>query len=766
MSVQVPTSAYNMVGLALLGTSVLPAKSEPYERVSAAMSVRAALCARQTPSTLLFLVPEGTSSTARYIVAGLLAGNYAHQHGNGFLPPEECHAFLTSQILLITPAVSECITDLKDVRLAGTTLLTDLWDIIPLAKHPTNSNTKLRIFVTNPGWATSRIRDRKYSAVVIDATHPRTLNQLEHLATLAREQSSFCVIVAPILSPHLVAELSQNTSNVWIWDPLSQMNANNAVSGARNSSLSAPVHTFYVCGDDSEADQVLEHAYREIAAASKLANGQAYPGLNLIWSILNRLRTLTIPLTAYDEVASGTYGGGLTSRMRMLNDIAGHGIPAWDATWPRVRSALESAFETFVSRGETAKFWVLAERLDKLLRSGRSAIRLVVPSQVEVELLAKMLHDLFDTVSDSLTDGHLEITTYRNDALRVAHGEPAHTLLVGARPFIYRYLNAYPSHQQEEILYPFEVPIQRGLLERQYAAAETLQGDNRLALLEHLQFSALAEVAGPPSPAPQMEVARADGHPVRIAKTSNVTTDLDINGYTEDEDVLRTYVTVESNGFSRSGESVDVTFSGGMLVRYSIEQTVDVYYQETDVIERVPAAALKPGMRVIRFVDGRYDSLFQRTTEAIQNKLPVRERMAVELWNIAKRNLVRLHEKRMDLYEALCAHGLKSTYASFRTWFKEDADTIAPQTFNEFVVIANATNAFKSEKQIGDVFRCIRKLRGRNRSIGRKLHALLRAVVSRDGYEEALESVRTIDPDLADVFAAVDVTEIESVERG
>jgi hypothetical protein len=766
MSVQVPVPSYNRVGLALLGTSVLPAKSEPYERVSAAMAVRAAISALRNPATLLFLVPEGTSSTARYILSGLLAGNYAHQHGVGFLPTEECQAFLTTQILFVTPAVSECVTDLQDVRLAGSTSLTDLWAIVPLAKQPPRASNKLRIFVANPGWATARIRDRKYSAVIIDATHPRTLHQLPHLASLAREQSSFCVIVAPVLMPKLIAELNANTPDVWIWDPLAQTNARTAVSGQQHPSSPGPNHTFYICSEDLEGDRLLADAHHEIGAASKLANGKGYPGLPLVWSILNRLRTLTVPLAAFEEAAKGTYGGGLASRMRMLDAVAGHGIAAWDATWPRVRTALDAAFSAFVKRAETAKFWVLAERLDKLLRSSHDPIRVVAPSKVEVELLTELLQEIVDAVSESLTDGRLEITTYRDEALRVADGQPAHALLLGARPLAYRHLNVYPSYPQEEVLYPFEVPLERASLERQYAAAEALQGDNRATLLERLHFSALAEIAGPHSPAPRRETVRADGQAVTIARTPNVDTELDLDWYAAGDDALRAYVTGENETVPRSGEAIDVTFAGGMFVRYPVEQTVDVYYQETDFIERVPAANLRPGMRMIRFVDGRYDSLFERTKEAINSKLPLRERMAIELWEISKRNLVRSHTRMQDLYEALCALGITSSYAACRVWFKEDEDTIAPQTFEDFIVIAKATKAFKTDKQIGDVFRCIQKVRGRNRSVGRQLHALLRAVVSRDGYEEALENVRKIDPNLADVFAAVDVAEIESVQRG
>lgn len=766
MSVQCSAPSYNRVSLAMLGTSVLPAKSEPYERVSAALAVRAAIGSTRTPRTLLFLLPEGTSSTARYVLAGLLAGNHAHQHGAGVLPVDECRAFLTAQILFITPVVSECISDLHEIHLASTTVLTDLWKITRFTRNTHKTSSRQRILVANPGWASARMQEHKYSAVVIDATHPRTLHQLPQLLRLSRDHSSYCVVVAPVLPPALMSQLGTNETDVWIWDPLAQTNAKNAVGDKRHPIPPIPTHSFYICTEDSEGDHLLDDAYREIASATKLANGRTYPGLPLVWSILNKLRTLTVPLTTYDEVAGATYGRGLTSRMRMLDEISGHGDAIWDASWPRIRMALDNVFAAFLKRTETAKFWVLAERLDSLLRSRHDLVRLVAPSKVEVELLTNSLQDVVDTASESIADGRLEITTYRDDAIRVSQGQPAFTLLLGMRPFAYRHLNVYPSHPQEQILYPFEADIARHSIEHQYIAAEALQGPSRLALLERLHFSAIKEIALPQSPAPQFQMARVDGKPVTISRPSDITTDLDIDWHATNDDAFRLYSIDANDDVPRTGEVVDITFAGGYLVRYPVDQKLDVYYEETEVIERVPAAELQPGMRIVRFVDGHYDSLFQRTAEAIQNKLPVRERMALELWNTSKRNLARNHNKKLDLYESLCARGLKSTYTTCQSWFKDEDDTIAPRTFADFVVIAKATNSFKTEKLIDDVFRCIQKVRGRHRSAGRQLHALLRAVVSSDGYDDALESIRKVDPDLADVFSAVDVAEIERVQRG
>jgi hypothetical protein len=90
---------------------------------------------------------------------------------------------------------------------------------------------------------------------------------------------------------------------------------------------------------------------------------------------------------------------------------------------------------------------------------------------------------------------------------------------------------------------------------------------------------------------------------------------------------------------------------------------------------------------------------------------------------------------------------------------------MAPQQFGDFLVVASAIDIYRNDALIRETFRCIQQVRGRNRAIGRKLHGLLRALLSHDGYEDALDSVRKVDPDLADVYAAVDLIEVERTLR-
>lgn len=756
-------STYNPVVNAILGTGILPSCSEAYERISGAICVREAIQSPTSFRAITFLIPEGMSSTARYITAALLAANHAHANGYGRLPVEECRAFLKN-VLLITPAVSKCQDELEALRLAGETPLPELWDVIPLGKHTPRASDKSRVFLANPGWALARLGDRKYSVVILDATDPRTLSRLRTLVDLAKQQTRLLVVVAPALSGAALADLTNTTGpDVWFWDPLAKSNARLAVSGYKQTPPRPARHEFLVCTGDNAADEILSAAHREIVDAMKLGSG-AYPGLPLAWSILNRLRSLAVPLKQYDETASQTWAGGLSGRVRMLGEVSGHGIAAWDATWPRVCSALQAAYQAFVQRQDTAKFWVLAEQLDAQLRGRSDPCRVVLGGAAETPLLTRLLADVVDGFDEAFADARIEFVTHSDEARRAAEGLFLETILLAPRPTAYRYLNLYPSHSHTTIAYPFEASIEQCSLQRQYRAAESLQDNRRVALLQRLRLATVTEAAGAPTKAPDLTVVSVDGKAVTLSKHSDVSTDFDIDALAESALGARELAPGARESVLRSGKTVEVVFTDATVERYPVEHEVDVYYEETDATAREKVETLRPGARVIRFVDGRYDSLFERTTEAIHKQLSLRDRVSLELWDAAKARLAKEHPSRLTLYEALKCKGLQSTYATFCSWLRDD-NAMAPQQREDFVILAAATGAFTTDSQIADAFRCIQQLRGRNRKVGRKLRAVLRAVISHDGYEEALAGVRRVDPDLADAYAAVDIATVLDVRK-
>lgn len=750
-----------------MGSEVLPRTAAPFERLSAAMAVRYAVTTRQEGRCLLFLVPDATQTTARHITTGLLIGNYAHERGHGRLPPDEARPLLKGNVLLVTPAVSECKAELEHVSFAGTTPLRSLWDILSLARHTAPSTGTHRVFVANPGWVERRLLTRRFSAVIIDASHPRTLSHLEELIQLAREISPLCIAVAPVISHGIISHLSNaGQLDVWLWDPVTRANAEHVIHGGKAVLAPASPHTLWACAEDPGANAVLSECHQILLNTTRSAGTRQYPGLSLTWSIFNRLRALTMPLARVEQASAKTWAGGLADRVKMLAQINGHGDAVWDTTWPDLRVAVETAFQSFLTRLETAKFWTLAIRLESLLRAKDERYRIVVPSVVEVGLLSNGLQEVVNGYSCATEDGRVEIVTFQEDARRVAEGDTAYTILTGIRPTRHRYLNVFPTRPIEEFLYPFEVDLEEATLLRQRQAVESLQGTTRLSLLEELGLASLCRDVAVTPAKPRVEVKQADGKEVIRVKRSSSATDLnlDVLALIESSAPTGAYSS-DRETTGKHENAIKVLFSNGTHQLYGLDEYVDLYFHETDQIQRHKVRHLAPGMRVIWFVDGRYDSLFRRTAEAIEKRWATKDRIALGLWDSAKELLIRKHSNKHELYHELCAKGLTSTYSTFCTWIRDEDETIAPQRFAEFATLARATGAFRTEKLLSDTFRCIQQVRGRNRRVGRNLKALLRALQSQTGYEEALESIRQIDPDLADVYAAVDVLEVLEVRH-
>jgi hypothetical protein len=768
MGQSTPTWLLNPVIHGLLGPEVLPQTAAPFEKVSAAIAVRYAVSRQGENRSLLFLVPDATQTTAHHITAGLLIANYAHEHGYGRLPPDEVHPLLKGNVLLVTPAVSECTAELEAVRFAGTTPLTELWDIVSLARHTASSTSRPRVFVANPGWAATRILNRRFSAVILDATHPRTLSHLGELMKLGRQVSALCIAVAPVIPTGILSTIaSPGMLDVWLWDPTTRANASRATDEQKVTPRLLAPHTLWVCAEDPQADALLADSHQLLVSAMRSSTGRPYPGLSLAWSIVNWLRRLTMPLARLEQVAAKTWSGGLAHRVRLLGEVSGHGDAIWDSSWPALRNSVESVYAAFLTRMETAKFWALAIRLDKLIRGSTERYRIVAPSVSEAGLLSSSLQDVVDGLSDAMAEGRVEIVTSYEEARRVAEGDTAYTLLVGARLSRYRYLNVYPTQPIEELVYPFEASVEETALFQQYRAAAGLQDSRRLQLLESIGLASLSREAGTKPSDPRIEVKRADGKPVARVRESALSTELDLDEVALIESVTSAHepVSVDRAPAGQLENSIEILFSSGGRERYGLDQSVDVYFPETDQIQRERIQNLVPGMRVICFVDGRYDSLFRRTTEAIEKRLSTRDRIALELWDSAKELLVRMYPNRRELYDRLCSAGLTSSYSTFCTWIRDEDETLAPQHFADFTVFAKETGAIRTEKLLAGTFRCIQQVRGRNRRIGRNLRSLLRALLSQTGYEDALNSIRQVDPDLADVYAAVDVLEVVQIRH-
>lgn len=743
-----------------------------FEKVSAAIAVRSALMFRANPRTLLLLVPEASDTTARYVAAALLVGDVAHKNAGEQLAGRESGAFLNGDLLFITQSVTPSKAAFEELKLLGRYPLTDIWEVTALTKYTKPRYTKPRIYIANPGWVTEHLPKRPFGAVVIDATQPRTMSQLAAVLAGPISKVPIRIVVLPAMCKPFLRDCGYpSNASVWFWDPQAQRDADIIVDARMREEPPPRNRTVWVCGEDDAGAAILGTVQSSLNEILKQAAGQPVPGLMEAWGIYHKLRQLTVPLAQLEQLDGPAWGGSLKRRVDALSTIAGHGNPVWDANWRGLASVISEAYEVFVKRDEPAKFWVIAARMEEWLRTRESTeYRIVVSGQQEAILLWRLLESMVDGAADARADGLIEITTVNEDARLVAAGQFAHTLLSGARVPRTRYLDIYPAEDIEEVAYPFEAQMEQEVQAGLYEFVNTLTDErNRVALLQPLGLK--ANPAAHPcqrTAAPLVQCVAKQGRKVRFIAQAPVSGALDLDQLADTAGAsgLGQHSRFASSAIPMvNGPTVEVLYRNGTRAWYPENHLLDVFFSTTDQIQRKKVKDLQPGWQVVSYVDDRYESLFQRLTEAVDSRLPHQDRVALALWEQAKDALLRRHDgDKYALVEELKAKGQGSHVATVLSWFREDDEgPMAPQQIDEFMVLARASGCYTSEVLMERTFTCIRQERGRHRQAGKALRRLLRAIWTGEGYEDALESARKFDSEVGDVFSAVELLEVTGI---
>lgn len=756
---------------AILHRPLLPNWGESFEKVSVAMSVRLALTVQQEPHIHYFLVPNPSARTACYLAVGMLVGHFAHSKGGPNLPAKELVDLWNNDLLLVTPAISQSRAWLTELRLLGDQPLSNVWEITTLSRDINTKSLRPRVVLSNPGWVQKGLQSNRFGAIVIDATHPRTLRRLNELIQGTISQASLRIIVAPALEIQNLPDFGNgSSSSSWIWDPNAKSVASWITNGKSEPEAPAYDRTVWICDQDPEADSALEDVYRRMASMLKKNQGKHIPGLSLCWAVYHRLRQLTIALSHFEEMGGQAWSGNLKRSILQLEQVEGRGFPVWETDWPGLCAAVNSAYQLLLKRQEPAKFWVLASRVHKRLQeSPDEKLRLVVSTEMEAELLAYELSSIIDEAPEARAQGLLQIVTANEEARRFAQEDYARTILPGPRPARTRYLDAYPCFPTEELAYPFEAELGEAALASQYRSLEQQQGDvTRTDFLQTLGFTSSSSSINPPSGPPQLIRIVGEGQEIRFVDNSRVDARLDIDklAYQRDYEFLdeETLTYGESSRqASPSGRLVKIHFTNGEVVSYPVEHSVDVIFKETDEIQRYPVNKLRPGWNVVAFVDDPYDSLFKRLTSAVEERLSHVDRIMLELWREAKKAaLKKTGGSRADLYKALHKMGLSSDYSTVTCWFREGEEYIlAPQQKEDFLILAEYSGCYPSKRISLQAFEAIRAERGRNRAAGKALKSYLRAILSGENYDSAIGEIEN---NLGDIAAAVEVLEVARVQ--
>ncbi len=764
------------------------------ERASGVLAARAALVAakgrgRGRRERLNLLVPNATQGLGRYLTVSLLLSDFVHRDGTR-VPDDEACALLRGDLLFVTQNTRRCVALLKDLRL-GTLRLTDYWRIEVLSGYSRPVDARPRVFVVNPGWRGTLERGRRFGAVVIDASHPRTARHLPGLlADPAISASPLQVAVVPPWEEARLAPLlngDREAGLTWAWDPAAAVAVESTLLG-REVCAETPERTIWICDDEPVAAE-LERAHGMLIGAARLAGGRLPPAVLEAWAVYHRLRQLVPPLIDVEEERRRAYRTlPLRERLGQLSqqDPRSTGsLGAYlDVNWPRLVEALEAAYRLLLRRAEPAKFYSLAAVVTEHLEGsvaanavegiGDCSLRVVVPTEHEANLLMALMGDLVNGWTEALQDGTVTLSTAREEPRLVAEGLRSETVLLGFRTGDTRYLDVYPGVPVHVVAYPYEVAVDGAVQARCHSFVERLQdGETRSAALRTLLPTSVEPARSGGNRVATLQSRARVVHRlepgVRVDEVRSATPETveplsleTLAGLMWADEVPVEAVEGSTRAPGRTIGFIEIIDEEGDRIVYPETQLLDVYYAATERLERVPAGEVREGALLVVLVDDRYDGLFQRFIEASREQQDPRAAVALAFWQRAKQvALMRHGGNRRELYRELRERGLSVNYEAVTCYYAAgEKEILAPDSFEDFRVLAEASGAYTDDAKMRRTFGYVRAERTARRTCGRLLHGLLRRLVGGAHYEAALASSRVLGTPVEQVAAAVSLREV------
>jgi hypothetical protein len=242
-----------------------------FERASGVLAALAVAKGRHRgcKGRLNLLVPNATQELGRYLIVSLLMADFVHRDGTR-VPAEEACALLRGDLLFVTQNIRRCVDLLKDLRL-GSLRLTDYWRVEVLSAYSRPVDAQPRVFVANPGWRGTLGSARRFGAVVIDVSHPRTARHLpELLEQPAVSATPLRVAVVPPWEEARLASLlngDRKACVTWLWDPAAAAAVEGVLLG-REVPFETPERTIWVCDDEAVAAK-LELAHGVLMGAAR-----------------------------------------------------------------------------------------------------------------------------------------------------------------------------------------------------------------------------------------------------------------------------------------------------------------------------------------------------------------------------------------------------------------------------------------------------------------------------------------------------------------
>jgi|GEM_PF-4435604 len=725
------------------------------ERIALALGI---IAAKQQLSVVIEHPAPYTSLGISAALGVLLADFFGRRTG-------EYGPLFSNDLIYVTRQIGTGLSKFKSVRLAGESV-NGIWS----AESGRSICQRMeygspRVIVSSPQPGHLRPYSESGSALVIDASHPLTLERISDILLDPNIQDTrIRLVIVPL------GFLSQtdlfNDWNSWVWRNTEY----------KQKQVILDVHHHVLLSEDKGIDSYLSKARQKLGILSKYSYQDPAPHLLRAWGVYNRLASLAVSLGRYEDY---THRHRLATpiRVRLDNLVSANYAEAkqnvWLSEWPVLIESLNQAYESLKGR-ESGKYWALASFLsDEIEADVVSSVSIVCPTQLEANLLMRELSYVISNLHEYLHPQAISISSIKTFASQLHR--PQKIVFVGAPSARWRYLNMIDS-EQYQILYPHEIPLGKYTINRMITDLQERSNSSQwYSIFRDFELKAVLETDFSRSVTDQHIRFRFDVAQVTTIHPPLISTvDEDIDLYTpkwawDAEDI--TFVPPLSSGnvndeyrmvTSTTSDFVEITFHDERKITVPSNEVLDVFRRVTNELEECLAAQVEVGDVLVLVIDGNYTSIFERIIEALE----IHPNYAllgvwINLWNIAKIEALESCEQSIrQLHKKLQLNGAEITEQAVRTWY---SGIMAPQSDNivfELINISENKSAIAHSKEIR---RSLGHLRGMRRKVGRKLRQIIRNASVHNQPEQLINTIDELV--LEDVLGAAERVVVKQIKR-
>jgi len=731
-----------------------------------------AMLAFRSGSNLVIEHPRPNPRLAMAATAGLLLADFAARHGTR-------QNMIRDDLLFVTRQVGLALADLSEIKIERVDI-PDVWEVIRASSAPlVRGHGRPRLLVSSPRPGFLLPYQGSVGAVVVDASHPLTLERLPDILTDPVVSSAPHKIVIIPLGFSSQADYLSNWPT-WCWS-IPNINTDYETANSQGHTCIWQ-RDFLVCTDD-ETDKHLAKAREKLVLLSR-GVGQSIPySLLSAWGLYNRLASLPVSLGIYEEHA--TNHPRATTLRRKLDNLRREIPPQyvsdkysviWASEWHPLVESLSATYEA-LKGGEPAKFWAIASVVEEYISDGFSTPLIIVcPTEIEGNLLIKELSYVCTDLSKHLHPEALSVTTPRALA-----GHPdffdSQILSVGSFTSRWRFLHAL-LRTAKVTLYPHEI-------ESEKAHVSWIIHQIREKTSWNAQTEAFADLgiqsseSSSPASIPSLVFSNleVDFHidmpvnAVRQKATLSENKPLDeilVPSWAWDAEDI-TYVPPISIAQSHHTDHETDTDAIELIIYLnddkrlftSRDQVFDVYRRITDEIEERMAEQLMPGDILLLIHDSNYSRLFDRIVEALEAR-PEYALLSIwlSLWETAKSSaLESCNSSFSHLHDTIIKCGVSITEQAVRSWF---SGTMAPRDDEILFRLLDISGNQAAIAHKAEIRATLGHIRGARRQLGRQMRQFIKSAATADDPKGLINS--PIDLAVEDVLAAAQSVVVEKIE--